>query len=377
MRKLWYMGLEPYQERYTLQLEQWTVDGLEAANVDHALVRGEQLKGGIKIGSVLDAFGRSHYCLTQMASLVKAIADGECTADDCVLFADQFTAGIEALAYIGSLSPKSMPRVFVRCLAQTIDPDDFTHRLMPWMRDYERMTCGFSTIVCTNEEMVAHARIAGWTAPIYNLSGLEFGKREVQSWVTPKPFAQRPMRVVYAARLDTEKQPWLFLELARKMQGKAEFEILCGSVPRSNDPKVLREIEHAAATGVITLSANLTKQQYYNRLSSARVLFNCALQDWTSNTVNEADAFGCNLVYPAYRSFPEVFRNDHTRLYVPWSIIDAQHKVEDALRAPHPRQGEISDWCDGSVGRLCAIMRGEGEQWKREGADYRRHINAH
>ena len=46
-------------------------------------------------------------------------------------------------------------------------------------------------ILATNEEMVAHMRIANWTAPIYNISGLSFGKEEVQSRVAQKPFAER------------------------------------------------------------------------------------------------------------------------------------------------------------------------------------------
>ena len=38
-------------------------------------------------------------------------------------------------------------------------------------------------ILATNEEMVAQMRIAYWKAPIYNISGLSFGKEEVQERV--------------------------------------------------------------------------------------------------------------------------------------------------------------------------------------------------
>jgi hypothetical protein len=48
------------------------------------------------------------------------------------------------------------------------------------MSTYEKMVNQFVTgVLATNEEMVAHMRIAGWTAPIYNISGLAFGKQEV------------------------------------------------------------------------------------------------------------------------------------------------------------------------------------------------------
>lgn len=103
-------------------------------------------------------------------------------------------------------------------------------------------------------------------------------------------------------------------------------------------------------------------------------MFNCALQDWVSNTVSEADALGCNVLYPAYRSFPETFANDPDRLYVPWSIDDAENKLTNLLENPHHNMGLISDWTDGTIDRVIDIMEGNGEQWLRTGNRYRDHV---
>jgi hypothetical protein len=102
-------------------------------------------------------------------------------------------------------------------------------------------------------------------------------------------------------------------------------------------------------------------------------MFNCALQDCVSNKVSEADSLGCNVLYPAYRSFPETFSNDHSRLYVPWSIEDALNKLEILLTWQHPRQGQISDRNDGTIDRVLDIMQGRGEDMLRMGVDYRKH----
>ena len=123
--------------------------------------------------------------------------------------------------------------------------------------------------------------------------------------------------------------------------------------------------------GTLTIYENLKKNQYYNILADSRVLFNCALQDWTSNTVSEADALGTNVLFPAYRTFPEVFANDETRLYVPWSGRDAMEKLKKLLTKPSPSIGQISDWTNGTIDRMIDIMTGKGEQWRRDGKHYR------
>ena len=103
-------------------------------------------------------------------------------------------------------------------------------------------------------------------------------------------------------------------------------------------------------------------------------MFNCALQDWVSNTVSEADALGCNVVYPAYRSFPETFGNDPTRLYIPWSKDDAVSKILQGIEAPSKHMGRISNHTDGTINRMLDIMEGYTNRWERSGNRYRDHV---
>lgn len=385
MRKLFYMGLEPYEGRYTLQLQDWNERVFKRRGIDYVIVPGQTLDNSkaIVTGQVLDAHGRSYFAMSQMMNLVKMMREGQVGFEDVVYFEDMFQPGIEALPYIlNQIDLRHRPQVWVRCLAQSIDPDDFVHvtGMAPWMRHYEALVNEFVTgVLATNEEMVAHAKIAGWTAPIYNISGLAFGKEEVQGRVpNPKPFHTRKKRVVFAARLDQEKQPWFFVNLAMRMKAKdpeLEFAFLSGGPLRSNDARTLRDIRECANLGVVTIYENLRKDEYYELLANSRVLFNCALQDWVSNTVSEADALGTNVVYPAYRSFPETFANDRNRLYIPWSEDDAEAKVRTALMIQSPAQGKISDWNDGTIDRTLDIIEGfDDEDWSRNSSDYRKYV---
>lgn len=389
MRKLYYMGLEPYNARYTLQLTEWNARVFERRGINHVVVPGLTLANGQKIvvGQVLDAHGRSYFGMSQLMNLVRLMQQGEVTSDDVIYFEDMFQPGIESLPYILNQVPESMrPRIYVRCLAQAIDPDDFVHvwGMSKWMGLYEQMvnelvSLSGGAVLATNEEMVAHMRIAGWTAPIYNISGLAFGKEEVLGRIggttNIKDFGVRTRRVGFAARFDQEKQPGFFMDLVEmhhKQSSKpCEFAIFSGGPLRSNNPEYVERARSMEAQGTLKIYENLDKNDYYALINDTRVLFNCALQDWVSNTVSEADTLGCNVLYPAYRSFPETFANDHTRLYVPWSIDDALSKLMPLLEAPHEKMGKISNWNDGTIDRIVDIIEGKGEQWNRAGNRYR------
>lgn len=384
------MGLEAYQARYTLQLTEWNKRVFDKRKLDVVYVPGENLDDSKQIvtGQVLDAHGRSYFAMSQMMNLVKLMKQGEVMDQDVIYFEDMFQPGFESLGYILNQVPEGWrPRIYVRCLAQSIDPDDFVHvtGMQKWMSDYEKMVndiVKFSggAVLATSEEMVMNMKIAGWTAPIYNISGLAFGKDEVLEWVknTTILFEDKQMNVGFAARWDQEKQPDFYLDLIEawhndKNKPKVEFHLYSGGRLKSNNQSYIDRTVEFEKKGWLIVHENLTKHRYYLHLSNTRVLFNCALQDWVSNTVSEADALGCNVLYPAYRSFPEVFANDHERMYVPWSLEDATNKLEKLLQAPHKNIGKISDWTDGTIDRIVDIMEGKGQQWLRMSTDYRNH----
>ena len=382
------MGLESYEARYTLQLTEWNRRVFDRRGLDVVYVPGTTIDNSqaISVGQVLDAHGRSYFGMSQMMNLVRLMQQGEVTSEDVVYFEDMFQPGIESLPYIMDQVPaEHRPLIYVRCLAQSIDPDDFVHvcGMQKWMGLYEKMVNEFVTgVLATNEEMVTHMKIAGWTAPIYNISGLAFGKDEVLERIggaeNIRPFAARRRRVGFAARFDQEKQPGFYMDLAERFQennSDVTFAVFSGGPLRSNNPEYVARARDLAAKGLLEIHENLTKNEYYALVNDSRVLFNCALQDWVSNTVSEADTLGCNVLYPAYRSFPETFANDPNRLYIPWSEDDAYEKLKLLLNAPHHNMGLISDWNNGTIDRIVDIITDNHRaRWDRSDSRYRDHV---
>ena len=400
MRKLFYMGLESYEARYTLQLQDWNEREFKKHDIDYEIIKGEELDNSkaIVTGSVLDAHGRSYYSLSQTMNLVQKMKNGEITSDDVIFYEDMFTPGLECLPYIMDQSPEEYrPKVFLRFLAQTTDPDDFLIRegMFDWMRRYEQMVDEFVTGICVaSEEFVAHLRTAGFKKPIY-VTGLPFGKEEVQERVpNPKPLNERSNRVGFAARWDDEKQPHFYMDLAEayyKIDPTVEFAIFCGHPElKSSDPEYVKrayELQGGERNdGWPDRKANfkiytgLKKNDYYNLLADSKVLFNCALQDWVSNTVSEADTLGTLTLYPAYRSFPEVFANNGRHLYVPWSMEDCISKLGnmfDDIKTDNLSEyslGKISDYQNGTIERTLKVVSGMGMEYSRDRQYYRKQV---
>lgn len=386
MRKLFYCGIEKLQARYSLQLQEWNERVFKNRGLDYEIVYGEDLTGDqIVTGSVLDAHGRTFYSLTQIANLVKLMKEGKITSEDVIFFEDAFTPGMESLFYIIDQVPQNYrPRIYVRFLAQTTDPDDFVNRegMFTWMRKYEEMIDSHVTgILLASEEFVAHLRIAGMKAPIY-VTGLPFGKGEVLERIPlQQPLVNRTKRVGFAARWDDEKQPNFYMDLAEEFYKKhpaVEFSVFCGHPElKSNNPKYVeraKELESGNKAN-FKVYTGLKKNDYYRLLADCVVLFNCALQDWVSNTVSEADTFGTLTLYPAYRSFPEVFANNAKNMYIPWSIEDAAGRLENMFLKPTQYEtGMVSNWQNGTIDRTIDIFEGQGEQWARNSNDYRKHV---
>jgi hypothetical protein len=224
------------------------------------------------------------------------------------------------------------------------------------MRHYEKMVNEFvDCLFVASTEMLGYIKAAGWQVPVF-VTGLPFNKQAVLDSYKDKieDFEDRPLRVVFASRIADEKQPEFMAQVAMELPGRfkdrfplaksaVEFHILSGTSIAF--PTKYETLNKAVASGHLEIYDNLTKQDYYQHLANAKVLFNCSLQDWISNTASEADTFGCNLVFPAYRSFPEAFDNNLQQLYIPWSVVDAVTSLVEALAYKHRNvtQGKFSD----------------------------------
>lgn len=322
---VYYLPLEPYKERYTELLMNWTLSAFKRNKIKVVAVHGLPLGNEIKVGSVLDAYGRSHYALTQMANLVKALP--KITSNDVIYIDDMFTPGYEALPYILAQRKDKAPRIIARNHAQSVDIDDFTYPMLEWIRHYEMMVSKTASIICGSTIHKEAMLIAGWNKDIHVL-GLPFSGDDVRKIAGSEvPWDKRNNTVVYSSRFDKEKQPEFFLDLVASHYSKFDFVVCTGASELRGEERAVRYALRLEKQGKLIIKRNCTKKEYYTTLANAKVQFNCARQDFVSYTMLEASALGTPTVAPCFRSFPEALYGNPNSLYTCFNKQDAIEKI--------------------------------------------------
>ena len=340
MRKLFYFGLEPLKARYTYQLsKEWMpatfepyANELEFIDVEGEFAPDQQ----IKIGAVLDAVGRGKFAMSQCANFLDMLNRDEVNDGDIIFLQDYWHPGIESILYAIDLYGIDL-KIYSMLHAQSVDEYDFTYPMRNWMRGFElgldkRMTGIFIGSTVHKEQL----REAGFTAPIHVVS-LPIHKEATLAKLPGHDSLDKQDVIVYSSRLDKEKNPFFMMEVAKEfLKQKPDFEwhvTTSGKEFRSMLPGAIDALNKLAKEEPrFKLLNGLTKEEYYTELATCRIQFNSALQDYVSWTVIEATAFGADIVYPNFRSFPEFIDSD--RMYKPFNVQSAINTLHDVLDAP-------------------------------------------
>ena len=346
-RKLWYFDLEPLKERYTYQLSnEWTPESYKDYDVDFIQLDGRADDNEIKVGSVLDACGRGIYAMNQCQIMLKAIANGEVQNNDIILLQDFWTPGIESVFYALDLYDIDC-KVYSMLHAQSVDEYDFTYAMRHWIRFFELgIDSRHAGIFVGSTIHKEQLREAGFKAPIHVVS-LPIHK-ELAMQVAEGKDKPKENKVIFTSRYDKEKNPFFMLKVAEEfLNHNLHWEWVVttsGSEFRSSIPGFVDFMKKFAENNPrFKMLSELTKEQYYHELQTAKIQFNSSLQDYVSWTLIESTMFDCDIVYPNFRSFPEII--DEYRLYKPFSVQSALSKLEACKLVPRTHQ-HISDISD-------------------------------
>ncbi len=318
-KRLIYVPLEPYAERYTELMSSvggWAETHFKNYNIEFIRIDGPETSGRISSGVVLDAIGRNKFALAQVQKLVDMIDKKEIGWErDVIYFEDFWHPGVEALFYIRAMNHLSF-KIGTFIHAQTFDEYDFcaAPEMTYWMRSIEEgYSLGYDYIF-TCSDILKERILSALKYDLHNRKsnvykvGLPYNSLRLMQQLKDKycyaeEFTKLPY-VVFSSRFDAEKDPHFFLDLV-EVNPDIKFVLVNprSDRPISNDKSVIERLEKHTPNNLKIVDTR-QKSQYYSVLAHAKVQFNCALQDWVSWTLLEAITFKCNPVYPNWRDFP-------------------------------------------------------------------------
>ncbi len=334
-KTVWYFGLEPVKARYTEQLStRWIPDAFSKyeSEINFISLNGSfDESKQIKVGSVLDACGRGIYAMSQCQKFLSRLSSGDVKDGDVLYFQDFWHPGIESIFYALDLY-KINVKIYSMLHAQSVDEYDFTYQMREWMKPIEigisRKMDGIFVGSTIHKDQL---RNYGFDCPIHVVS-LPFGKDDTLKLV--KPGYEKKQQVIFASRLDKEKNPYFLLDVIDKFLNQNlswEWVITTsGKEFRSNLPGVVEMFENYSKNNPrLKLLNDLSKEEYYQTIAESTIMFNSSLQDYVSWTSIEAHTFGTRFICPNFRSFPDFC--DQIYMYQPFDVNSAIRLLNNSI----------------------------------------------
>lgn len=345
MRKpIIYLPLEKYKSRYseyvcgvngifhTQAIETGRCDVHIIAPENHATVFE------IKHGTVIDYTQRAKWGFFQVLTLLDMIANDMITDESVIYIEDFWLPGFEMIPYACQLKG-IRPKVFATCYAQTFDPHDFTYPMRTWMRPIEIGWINWLTgifVACEDhkQQMLDTLHYGAYVDKIHSV-GLMMKRSHLLAVFPGLPksdgLKDRYRNVVFASRLDKEKNPQFFIDLARAYYKIDPTVVFTFAWPAAEQMvlKAQQEVQNGKDNLNLRCADVRSKSQYFELLARSRVSFNCADQDYVSYTMLEALAYGMLPLYTNARpSFVATLRGHADFLYEHLTINDACFRLQ-------------------------------------------------
>jgi len=332
--------IEPIEERYSADWHRWWPDALRRYGFEVTVYDGDQLGGqqrgeAIRRGQFLDAVDTHYYKATQLAGFCEAVENGHVHDGDVVLLLDGWNPAVTSLAYMRDVAGIKFKIVLV-LHAGTWDPFDHLTQcgLWRWARKNESgwMAAADRILVATefHHDMLMQ-RIDADIRDKVEVTGFPLDLAELDHY--RKPWAARPMQVVFPHRLAAEKRP-------------EDFDALREAYSQAYPEDAVTWVR----TQDLLVPGEPTKPRLYHALGESRVAFSAAQQETWGIVQLEAWYLGAIPVVPdalSYRElYPDAWRYPYGNLAIAVECVhSALHRIGpvsfDPGRDPRDAWGPI------------------------------------
>lgn len=329
------LPIEPYEERYTAQLNNWVEMELEKHNVEYVTVYGDTLSDTIDEGQVLDGTGRPYYCLTQMSKIMKMMRNNEIKSGDKIFTTDIWIHGLEAIPYAATIQKKNIELYGFNC-AGTFEKYDFLNQTgmtkwgqyleKAWFKAAKKIFFASNTL----RQMAYEAEMFWGERKKAIVTGLAFNSTDVYNTIEEHP--EKENIVIFPHRWDNEKRPDMFLLLAtiiKEQRPDIRFIITTGRKKLGGTADTKNAI-NLQQSRTVEIYEGMNKVDYYRLLAKSKIIFSSALQDTIGNCMLEAITHGCTPVATDDVSYHEYLPEE----FLYYTIFEATIKVLQYIDKP-------------------------------------------
>lgn len=282
---IFYLPLEHLDKRYTSALDKQLLREFARQNKKVIRIDGDVLASDIQTGAFLDSDSTNYYKFSQLMQVCKLFEDDTVQDGDTFFISDLWFPGLESIKYMAHFHGITV-KVKGMFHAGSWTETDFVRGVEDWAQWIEKGWLKMCDAVFLGSQHIKHEMIEKNRVIDFlklHVTGLPFSTVDLFDRVPRLPWAEKDNIVIFNGRLNDEKQPWIFDEIA------------------SHFPQVkfIKTMEH-----------NLSKDKYLSLLSRAKIVFSSALQENFGYGVLEAAAYNCVLVLPNRLSYKEFYPSE-------------------------------------------------------------------
>ena len=284
---IYYLPIEDEPMRYTGSLHRHILDYLVKNDLPTQVINphiSSIFNRELPAGHFLDAPKTIAYKSAQLLKLAELYVHHVPTHEPSIVFlSDMWFPGIEAVRYMDFFTKR---KVSLRGIlhAGSFTDTDFVRQLERWAAMYENTLFDIFDRVIVASEFIKHEVCSRRLLDERKVVVTPFPLDE-RARYTPGP---RENIVIFNGRLCDEKQPHLFREMQRRLQGKV----------REN------------TQWISTQELRLSQFDYYSLLKRAKVVVSFALQENFGFGIAEATMCGCFPVVPDRLVYPEFYHRN-------------------------------------------------------------------
>lgn len=378
MSRVYRLGLQPMEERYTGQWARWIPDMLRGVFDEVVDVPGLGApQGSVKTGAFLDLFDSAAWQADQLRAVAEAFRCGAVRAGDAFWFDDIEFPGMEQVRYLSRLSGTPV-FIFGFLHAASYTRADFMAQMADVGQYAERAWVAACDAVFVGSEYHAQAfasrRCFGaqdaYLVARLHATGNPFVPSEVEDAARPyTAFRDRPIHVLFPHRPDREKRPATMLAAVPtlvKAGCRVAFTTGRAAYRSTNDQATADAIAALPAQypGMVEVYVGLTRSAYYRLLGQARVVVSTAIEENYGYAMAEAIAARCIPWMPRRYAYPELLTGPSQwtqRSVDEWLDQQAclyRGAFKDSLGALVHEAHGYGGWTDGVQGQILRRLEG-------------------